>query len=297
MQRLLKYLPDYFLLIFLLFPLSGCRKLVQSEFPDFEKKPVINAILVENKPLTIHVSLSAKIDSNRLEVVDNAEVYLFENDQIIEKLTCEGKGVYTSENIVKAGNTYSCEVLIAGYNKATCKCTIPEPVCITDVKKTGYAGTDEDGYIYSSFSFTIKNNSHVRQYFEVVLYNENEKTEKVIKLFNVSDPVLQYEGIPSPLFSNELMSQESYTMNINIATSFVYDNASINNTCEPRRFVLRTVNYEYYMYVKQLYFYESGRFPDYIGSTLIAAPLFSNVENGYGIFAGYSSCLSDTICM
>ncbi len=58
---------------------------------------------------------------------------------------------------------------------------------------------------------------------------------------------------------------------------------------------LRTISVEYYQYMQSLKLYEDGRFPAFdIGST---APynLYSNVENGYGIFAAYASTFSDTL--
>jgi hypothetical protein len=58
---------------------------------------------------------------------------------------------------------------------------------------------------------------------------------------------------------------------------------------------LRTVSKEYYQFTRQKYLYETGRFPQFGIGANIAFPLYSNVKDGFGIVAGYSSFVSDTI--
>jgi hypothetical protein len=62
-------------LIVLLF-LFSCSKLVQDEFPYFPQTPVINSILVAGNSLKLHVSLTSKIDTTLLPVVNDATVFL-----------------------------------------------------------------------------------------------------------------------------------------------------------------------------------------------------------------------------
>jgi hypothetical protein len=50
------------------------------------------------------------------------------------------------------------------------------------------------------------------------------------------------------------------------------------------------------MYLKQLYLYETGRYPTDVGNGAVTNfNLYSNIEGAYGIFAGYSIAESDTI--
>ena len=58
---------------------------------------------------------------------------------------------------------------------------------------------------------------------------------------------------------------------------------------------IRSVSQNYYKFVKQKYLYDLGRYPEFMAASTTALPLFSNINNGYGIFAGYGSMKSDTI--
>ncbi|MBK9388775.1 MAG: DUF4249 family protein [Bacteroidetes bacterium] len=58
---------------------------------------------------------------------------------------------------------------------------------------------------------------------------------------------------------------------------------------------LRSVSQNYYRFVKQKYLYELGRYPEFMAASTTAFPLYSNINGGYGIFAGYSLVKSDTI--
>lgn len=52
---------------------------------------------------------------------------------------------------------------------------------------------------------------------------------------------------------------------------------------------LRHISKEYYMFKKSVYFYENSRYADFIEGTAMVYPIYSNVENGFGILASYAS--------
>jgi hypothetical protein len=58
---------------------------------------------------------------------------------------------------------------------------------------------------------------------------------------------------------------------------------------------LKTISYSYYQYLRQLYLYETGRYPDFSFGPMHTFPLYSNVTNGMGILAGYSLFRSEII--
>jgi hypothetical protein len=69
----------------------------------------------------------------------------------------------------------------------------------------------------------------------------------------------------------------------------------LQTTLYPLIVELRSVSYNYYQFVKQKYLYELGRYPEFKAGSIQAFPLYSNVTDGYGIFAGYSVLKADTI--
>ncbi len=275
--------------------LGSCRKLVQSDFPDFAPVPVVNSILIAESSLKVHVSIASKLDTNELKSWDNAQVQLYVDDEFIDHLTSTGNGVFTSSTIVEPLKKYECRVDIPGYETVICSSTIPKPTVLRDITHISIAGKDEEGMTYPAVKFTFNCDLLEKQYFEArirLLGRENAAT-----YINIVDPVLLNEGLPLMVFSNELITDESYSMTINYFTGAAESThgGPMQTTLFPFILEVRSISYDYYQFVRQKYLYETGRFPEFGLSSNQAFQLYSNVKNGYGIFAGYSSVFSDTI--
>ncbi len=285
-------IPLYFAYsILLLF--TSCRKLVQDEFPDFPAYPVVNSILVADSTIKVHVSLTNKLDTIQLGWVDSAEVLLYVDRQYQENLSYKGEGIYTSNTVADAGKTYSCEVSIPGFPVARCTDSIPDPTTISDIVHINNAGMNDEGLAYPSITFTMANNLQRKEYFEAII----NLTKYGGSLIYIEDPILLNEGLPIAVFSDELMDEDQYTMTFNYMTGHAgsTDGEPYHMKLSPLILEIRCISYDFYQYVKQLYLYETGRYPDIVGGVVTPFPLHSNVENGYGIFAGYSAIVSDTI--
>ncbi len=271
--------------------LISCRDLVQDEFPDFAPVPTVNSILIADSLIKVQVSFAGKIDTNKLEEVNNALVLLTIEGVVKDTLVCSGDGNYFSSNKVDPLKLYSCDVLIPGYPKVSSSDIIPEPTIIYDIVHINQAGKDSEGQIYPSVKFSFKNDPLRNMYFQVALRLNKYGHEREAEIIEITDPVLLNEGIPIPVFSNEIIQGDSYTITINYTTGSADSKGTV---LYPLVLELRSVSKNYYQFLKQQYLYERGRYPDF-GSSYIPANLFSNVNGGYGIFAGYSSTLSDTI--
>jgi hypothetical protein len=56
--------------------LSSCRKLAQSDFPDFKQVPTVNGFLVADSLLKVHISLASKLGTYGLNGFDHLQVQL-----------------------------------------------------------------------------------------------------------------------------------------------------------------------------------------------------------------------------
>jgi hypothetical protein len=282
----------YLLFILTLFALFSCRELVQNEFPEFAPVPTVNSILIADSLLKVHVSIAGSIDSNQLAMVEDAEVLLYVDEQFKEALIYNGNGIYCSNTRVEPLKKYFCMVNVPGYETITCNDSIPVAVELSNIVHIKQAGKNEEGISYPAIQFTFKNNPAEKLYFEAVIRLIQYGNEERADLEAITDPVLLNEGLPIAVFSNELISGQSYTMTINYTTN---SGNSQGMSLYPLILELRAANYSYYQFVKQQYLYEIGRYPDGIQASTTAFPIFSNVKNAYGIFAGYSSTQTDTI--
>lgn len=295
-----------FLLACCLLAVFSCRSLVEDEFPDHGQKPVINCILVQGQPLTVHISMTGKLDSTLLPMENNAKVDLWVDSVFVEQLEKHGNGLYVSSRIVEPLVEYSCEIVVPGYQTVYCRETIPEPAEIEKIEHINIAGRDEEGTTFPAVKLTFKNNPNQTRYYEISIRyiqrigswgGEEEYTEEdPVYIPLVNDPVLLNEGLPLMLFSNEIITDSLYTMVLNYTTGASYGvSGSYVTMLSPLIIELRSLTYDYYRYRKQLYLYSRGRSADGLITPITASPVYSNIENANGIFSGYSFVKTDTI--
>ena len=290
----------YFYTLFLAFSITvifSCRKLVQSEFADFKQVPTVNSFLKADSLIKVHISLASKLDTNELKGLDNAQVQLFVDDVFKELLTSTGNGVYTSTTIVEPLKKYECRVDIPGYESVSCISSIPIASHLRDIIHISVAGKDQEGMTYPAVKFTFSNTKNEKSYYEARIRLIENGAEQIADMYNIVDPVLLNEGLPLSVFSNELITDTVYTMTINYITGSASSSngGTVHTTLYPFILEVRSVSYDYYQFARQKYLYDTGRFPEFGLSSNQAFQLYSNVINGYGIFAGYSAVISDTI--
>jgi hypothetical protein len=283
--------------LFVILILCSCREQVKYDFPYFTPVPTVNSILVAGSKLKTQVSLAGKLDTTHLDLVENAEILIFVNDEYTETMTYSDEGIYTSSVIVEELRTYRCEVNIPGYKTLTCIDSIPKAVEISNILHIDKAGKDEEGMTYPAIRFTFENEPSEKLYFEVVIRLIEYGNEQVANLEAITDPVLLNEGLPIALFSNETITDHNYTMTLNYFTGGAssINGGPLQTNLYPLILEVRSVSSNYYHFVKQKYLYEKGRYPEFMAASTVAFPLYSNISGGYGIFAGYSAFETDTI--
>jgi hypothetical protein len=267
----------------------SCRELVQDKFPDFDPVPTVNAILIADEPIQISVSMAQKIDTMALKPVEHALVLLTTNGLQTDTLTFDSEsGMYVCDELAKAGNTYRCEVQLDNYKPLVAETSIPQPMALDSVQHIRHGGRDEEGVVFPTVKVTFRTQPGQRQYFEVYLSDGY--------LIYITDPVILNEGLPVALFSNELITDSVYTLSLNVETGGASDRGEgFYVRMDPYIVEVRSVHADYYRYMKQRYLYQLGIEGDGYTSPVAAFPLYSNVQNGYGIFTGYSKAVSDTI--
>ncbi len=294
---MLKLFVRFFSMILAFLTLLSCREKVNWQFPEFEPTPTINSIIVNGSRIAVHVSYAEKFAASPLTLVEDATVNLFINNLYAETLTYQGNGYYFSNQIAEPDVEYKCEVTVPTFPLISCTTIIPKPQNIIRVEHINKAGVNEEGATYPAVKVTIGNNSNENLYFELLIKLVKGDYIRRAEIVNIIDPVLLHEGLPLTIFSNELIVDNSYEMTVNYTTGSY--GCSPQTGCQTKLYPfiveLRTVNFDYYQFVKQLYLYELGRYPSIIGGVVSAFPLYSNIENGFGIFAGYSSVETDTI--
>lgn len=286
------------------FLLSGCLKLVTDQFPEMDPVPTVNAYLRTGDTLQLHLSYAGTIDTSEIKNVDNAEIQLLVNGDFVELMEYVDGGYYSSDVIIASGSEYECLIAVPGYDTVRCKQYIPEVSPILGIEFIDTSGFDEEGHPFAAFELTFSNDLQEENYYELVLYKLDKDRDTNIYtsywsswMIQIEDPLFLNEGIEKPVFSDELMTDSTYTIHYNFYRSWGIMRCGDNGCThysQPEIVELRSVSEGYYRYKKHLALYEIGLYTGFDG-TLATFPLYSNVENGYGIFAGYSFARTDTI--
>ena len=75
-----------FILLLLSISLVSCITVIDTEFPEFENVPVINAIIASGDTICLNVSLTRKIDSVPCKIVTDAIVKLYVDDVFVTEM-------------------------------------------------------------------------------------------------------------------------------------------------------------------------------------------------------------------
>jgi len=287
-----------FLVCFFIIPFTlSCRKQVGLQYPDFEPIPVLNSYLVADSMIRVHLSMAGALDTVPLPLVENAVVSFFVNDSMAGNLYPTGNGYYETEIRAKAGSIYRFEAEVPNFPTVNAWDTLPVPVPILFVERIDHAGLDDQGNNYPAVLITFPVNPKKIQYLQVeAKLNFKENQWDSWQIINYNDPVLLAEGLPMAVFSTACIQDSTYTLKIDYDTMhWTCDQRGCRMLMYPICIELRSISYSYYQYLKQLYLYNSGRFPEFQFAPYKAFPLYSNVNNGMGVVAGYSSYLSDVI--
>jgi len=277
----------------------SCHNLVEDEFDNYEQLPVMNGLFQADSIFKVQISLTANLTDSTPAFAPNAQVVIKSNESGSDTLIYIENGWYVSPKVVKAGESYTCKVNIPGFPQMSAQTTVPEPTVIDSVVFTDLASRGEEGEKISSVEFNISNNLSKKLFWQVQLISEGFKTDydfennKWIEYYGIEnetiymlagqDTILLNEANPLTLFSNKLMKKNTYKVKF-----YINENYTHLNSDQTPYILLRTVDESYYKYLKQYYIYESAGNTD-IGKAPQKYPLYSNVTNGLGVFAGFST--------
>lgn len=295
-HHLLKLGLPVFLLLFLF--ISACSKLISDEFPPFEPVPAVNGILVAGRSVNVHISQVEKIDSTPLRYIDDALITLFKNGIAVADMPLYEYGLYYSHEPVRPGEIYSCSIRIDGFPDLYCMDSIPSYTTVQITDHTNTAKINEEGGYNEGITFEFQDDPNTEDYYEVIVDKRRDWGSYSVYAFNETSKVLLNEGLEpyfyeSLVFSDEMMEESNISMTLDFEGAnnrhCYYRDSCVFTESEHTVIVkLRHISREYYRFKKDFYFYEKNLYPQFTEGTASAFSIYSNIENGMGIFAGYT---------
>ena len=298
-------MKNIFWLLFLLSIISGCETVVDIEIPLEKQELVVQSFITEDSPWMVFVSHSKHIlDNADYSKLPNATVKIFEDDQELLQLFYDEKGYYSSvDNKPVFGKDYRLEVSAPGFETVTAQTTIPVKIPIKDIRLDTTAKIERD---YSSYYKMIvvfddppgpdfyKFFVEMKEIYKRIVtvydgtgYRDSLMVDSTYQQVDIlaADPSLeseQYgEGI---LFDDTRFNGKQYSLEVFINNYYVdrfrypYEENEIILTAH-----FQHINEEKFLYEK------TSDIQDWNDGDPFAEPIpvFNNIENGLGIFAGY----------
>lgn len=287
---------------FLLFSLSilffSCNKESKLNLNDEEEQIVVSSWLHPDSLVEVFVS---KTNQPSGYFVPNAKVFLFENNVKVDSINYTTQNTYKLSYIIKPDYDYSIEVMIND-EKAYAKTYIPFVPEFQIESKIDSALIDENSTILDQIQIIIQDSLITTKYYEIILYKFeiNSSGDLIYKDFmplSSKDPI--FEKMNFDFYKSLLFTNESFS-NINQSVRFLFNDPDFYykdgtvNAYENSQFVvvLNEISSDYYFF-KNSYYEQLENGGGSLWSNHISN-IESNIQNGFGVFAGYNSS-SDTL--
>ncbi len=282
------------ILPFLLFMVSACTKTIEIDLPQHDSKTVVNCFFQVDSLFSLEVGKSFSIFDKRPSPIKSAKVELFTEGQSIDTFYYDGER-YRSHIYPEVNKNYHIEVTTTEGELASADSYIPNTPILEFISLEDSVYTDEEGLFIAQLKVIISDTSYADNFYELKLLGKSVNFQNDSILLEayydlINDQVFKEEELlayypESLVFSNALFKGEDYAMTVNFRWGSSHD------TYDGLIIILRAVTKEYYEYKKSLTLHierQSGDIWDGVGAPI---EMVSNIDNGYGIFAGYSELI------
>jgi hypothetical protein len=265
---------------------QSCKKVIEIDLPPTDTKVVVNSFFTENSRIKVHLSNSIGILENLIPECNDATVILRENNIIIDTMYYQS-GYYYSHILAETNMNYALEIMVPGMETVFCEDLIPEKTILQSFVCTDSVLIDEDGFIINELKLDFEDFSGP-SFYEVQLSAkyiiDNNGTS--IWFMKNSDPIITSTGLldynPKTLiFTDKMFDGKHCSVKIYYATQ-AYADYNLKIT-------FRSVSESYYKYKERQIAYLFSLENDIFSGMSEPINLYSNITNGYGIFAGYTS--------
>ncbi len=295
---------------------SACTTTIEPDIPIEPTRLVVNSVISPDSTAGARISKS-KYVLDRAEsfvTIDNAQVALYEDGQEVAQLNHTELGWYTSAYRPKAGHQYLLQVMAEGFPTVEASSEIRpavpiESLTVDSVRRSAgiscVNGDCETTYAKEyQLQLRFSDVTQQRDFYEIIGYGTvvdsfevrddlgnivdyDVFTSRQRLFLTTNDPVLTSSDVgfggegfsgSSLLFTDELIANQTYTILFETDNFFYSDVQQIS-------IILRTLSEDQYRYQRTRIlqeFSEGDPFSEVV-------PVYTNVENGFGIFAGYSS--------
>lgn len=266
---------------------ASCETIVNIDLPEHKRALVVNSLFAHDSVLTVQVSHSiGSLDNSQINFIDNATVEIYKDGNYVATLPSMGEGKYAAASVVpKHGSSYTVKVSAPSYDPVSSTAAVPAPVAITSWSLKDSAVSMYGTYM-AELSVTFNDPAAERNFYMLELYVKDTigNTYREAIFPKTEESTTEQAIYPFVLINDELINGKEYTVRALMDSYVIYivtpPNGSGNLVAQ-----LKSISSEYYLYLKtrDLQAMNSGNpFSEPVR-------VFSNIDGGYGIFAGSSA--------
>ncbi len=285
----------------IVFAFISCEKEVDIPIEYSESKLVVNSVFCTDSLWNVEISASKYIyDTMQIPLLDNAIVTIADSDKNSIELFNQGNGIYTSlTEKPELNKAYTVNVLHSVYDNVSSTSKLPNNININDISWDEQVLFEGQEYrkVKITFQDPPENNYYSIRVFERNWMIEGWNNEGYLDSILVEQPyyiisqnasVSNNENknyVTSIYFSDDLFDGNEYTFDF-LLDNYMFENSwGSGSERLPIYISFSTLSKDLYWYQTSLQKYQ------YSNGDFFSQPVqvYTNVENGLGIFAGCSS--------
>jgi hypothetical protein len=298
--------------LFVSFVAASCETIIDVDVPLNNPKVTINGYLQPDSTVFVAITQSKSVlDTNLFMPIDDATIIISENGIEIERVDKVGSGWFMSSIVPKVGNYYNLRIETEKYGNVEAEAYVPQQIRIKDLKisdKKVFRNFEQ----FQLFEIQVDDPLESNNMYEVIIlasFNESIfKNDTLIHndmyhyyidlLFEDASLDDQYSvnGTKSLLFLDEKLDSNKW-IRILAKSKIINDLRQINEEFDSEgdtyriirndvlSLVLKHTDKSYFNFKKSLNLHLKTRGNPFAEPVIV----FSNVNNGHGIFAGYTA--------
>jgi len=286
-------MKNYFIIVIAIIIFgTACQKPLEIDYPEQEPALVVNCLFSPDTIFIVKITKTQTTSDSTSNQITDATCEMWENNQLLEKLENNNTNIYQSTILPEIGKTYTIKVTHKDYKNVSATSCVPELPQIENLNITNwYVAID---FFWeqqlSDCQLTIIDNKNSTDYYKL-----NFHTESDCSFFRSNDIVLISEELfeydPSFLyFSDKKINGQKYNLNFLIPHGIEEPNSDLEIIT-----IAKSLSKEHYLYTKKMLKYSYENRVSELSEAIEPVTMYSNIENGYGIFAGYSQQIDTTI--
>ncbi len=274
------------LTVLILLSLTSCETMVDVDIPLEKQDVTVNSFFNPDSLWSVQLSLNRHVlDSRPFAEINDAEVIVYEGDDAVDTLANVGSGVFRSDS-KKPGKegTYSIHVRVPGHDELFGTSSIPLPASMTAIEVYESGNT--------MIRVKIQDQGGVKNYYQIYaeiesdFYDNNTRqviTDSQRTWLTSEHPAIQNDdGSPtgSILFTDVFFDGSEVELTLQTSGGGFSYHGSVH-------VVVRSLSEDGYNYLTTSDLNQEN------SGDPFAQPInvYNNIENGFGIFAGYSASM------